>query len=58
MAGANSVMLNVTPVEKRALYEIYPGRAYQDDLLGDQIRMTKALLESIGRAPTDLSVGE
>lgn len=57
MAGANSVMLNVTPVERRALYEIYPGRAHQDDLLGEQIRVTKDLLEGIGRAPTDLSAG-
>ena len=57
MAGANSVMLNVTPVDRRALYDIYPGRAHQDDPLGEQIRVTKELLESIGRAPTDLSVG-
>ena len=56
MAGANSVMLNVTPVERRALYEIYPGRAHQDDALAGQISETKALLEGIGRAPTDLSV--
>jgi biotin synthase len=57
LAGANSVMLNATPQEKRALYEIYPGRAHQDDPLGEQIRATIALLEGIGRAPTDLSVG-
>ncbi|MBF0388071.1 MAG: [FeFe] hydrogenase H-cluster radical SAM maturase HydE [Candidatus Omnitrophica bacterium] len=56
MAGANSVMLNVTPVEHRALYDIYPGRAHQDDPLAEQITVTKALLESLGRAPTDLSV--
>ncbi|MBF0619530.1 MAG: [FeFe] hydrogenase H-cluster radical SAM maturase HydE [Candidatus Omnitrophica bacterium] len=57
MAGANSVMLNVTPVDKRPLYDIYPKRAHQDDPLAEQITATIALLESIGRAPTDLSVG-
>ncbi|MEI6438499.1 MAG: radical SAM protein [Candidatus Omnitrophota bacterium] len=57
MAGASSVMLNVTPLEHRSLYEIYPGRAHQDDPVGEQIEGTIALLGSIGRAPTDLSVG-
>ncbi|MBF0485051.1 MAG: [FeFe] hydrogenase H-cluster radical SAM maturase HydE [Candidatus Omnitrophica bacterium] len=57
MAGANSVMLNVTPVAQRALYEIYLNRAHQDDPLGEQVEATKALLQGIGRAPTDLSVG-
>jgi biotin synthase len=57
MAGANSVMLNVTPLERRALYEIYPGRAHQSDAIDAQITETIALLEGIGRAPTDLSVG-
>ena len=57
MAGANSVMLNVTPLERRALYEIYPGRAHQDDAIDEQITETIALLEGLGRAPTDLSIG-
>ena len=57
MAGANSVMLNVTPVEKRALYNIYPGRAHQDDSTDAQIQETIKMLEGLGRAPTDLSVG-
>ncbi len=57
MAGANSVMLNVTPVERRALYEIYLKRAHQDDALSEQVEVTTELLKSIGRAPTDLSVG-
>ncbi|MBF0484837.1 MAG: [FeFe] hydrogenase H-cluster radical SAM maturase HydE [Candidatus Omnitrophica bacterium] len=30
LSGANSMMLNVTPLEKRPLYEIYPGRAHQN----------------------------
>lgn len=57
MAGANSVMLNVTPIEKRALYNIYPGRAHQDDAIDAQIQETIKMLEGLGRAPTDLSVG-
>lgn len=57
MAGANSMMLNVTPVKRRALYDIYPGRAHTDDAVGIQIADTVALLEGIGRAPTDLSIG-
>jgi biotin synthase len=57
MAGANSVMLNVTPVEKRALYNIYPGRAHQDDTIDAQVQETIKMLEGLGRAPTDLSVG-
>lgn len=57
MAGANSVMLNATPVEKRALYNIYPGRAHQDDTIDAQIQGTIKMLEGLGRAPTDLSVG-
>ncbi len=56
MAGANSVMLNVTPVDKRALYEIYPGRAHQNDTIADQIQGTIEMLQGLGRAPTDLSV--
>ncbi|MBF0569927.1 MAG: [FeFe] hydrogenase H-cluster radical SAM maturase HydE [Candidatus Omnitrophica bacterium] len=58
MAGANSVMLNVTPQENRALYEIYPGRAHQDDAIDEQIAETLTLLKDLGRAPTDLSIGE
>jgi biotin synthase len=58
MAGANSVMLNVTPVDKRALYNIYPGRAHQDDTIDAQIQGTIKMLEGLGRAPTDLSVGQ
>ncbi len=56
MAGANSVMLNVTPMQKRSLYQIYPGRAHQDDTIDVQIKTTIGMLESLGRAPTDLSV--
>jgi hypothetical protein len=33
MAGANSVMLNATPLEYRKLYNIYPKRAHETETL-------------------------
>ncbi|MBF0479089.1 MAG: [FeFe] hydrogenase H-cluster radical SAM maturase HydE [Candidatus Omnitrophica bacterium] len=54
-SGANSMMLNVTPQEKKLLYEIYPDRAHQNESLAVQIDSAKNLLQSLGRAPTDLS---
>ncbi|HTY13638.1 MAG TPA: radical SAM protein, partial [Candidatus Omnitrophota bacterium] len=56
MAGANSVMLNVTPMKYRKLYGIYPNRAHGDESVDKQIRETLDLLYSLGRAPTDLGV--
>jgi len=56
MAGANSVMLNVTPGEYQKSYSIYPNRANEDIALEEQIRRTLDLLYRIGRAPTDLGV--
>jgi len=58
LAGANSVMMNVTPVPYRQQYAIYPNRAWQNDLIERQIEGTISLLRSLGRAPTDLSVRE
>lgn len=57
LAGANSVMLNVTPLEFREKYSIYPDRAYIKESIADQIKETIGLLRSLGRAPTDLGVG-
>ncbi|MFC1809498.1 radical SAM protein [Candidatus Omnitrophota bacterium] len=54
LAGANSVMLNVTPLSYREHYAIYPNRAYEHDVIEKQIDETIALLHSLGRAPTDL----
>lgn len=54
MAGANSLMLNVTPRRFRKSYSIYPHRAYEDNTVEEQIRRTLELLYRIGRAPTDL----
>ncbi|MFH1519562.1 MAG: radical SAM protein [Candidatus Omnitrophota bacterium] len=56
LSGANSLMLNVTPVKYRKLYEIYPNKAYNEELIDKQIDQAIALLKSLGRAPTDLGV--
>ena len=56
MAGANSVMLNVTPDKYKKNYTIYPNRAHINDDLQDQIDTTLNILRRLGRAPTDLGV--
>jgi len=56
MAGANSVMLNVTPEKFRKSYSIYPNRAHDHETIEEQITQTIGLLYRIGRAPTDLGV--
>jgi len=53
-SGANSLMLNVTPLEYRPFYSIYPERAHQSEDISAQIESTVSLLRSLGRAPTDL----
>lgn len=58
LAGANSVMLNVTPLKYRELYSIYPNRAHVSESIEYQIDETINLLKDIGRAPTDLSVNQ
>lgn len=56
LAGANSVMLNVTPIPYRKKYSIYPHRAHESESIQSQVDETIQLLKSIGRAPTDLGV--
>ncbi|MDO9572430.1 MAG: [FeFe] hydrogenase H-cluster radical SAM maturase HydE, partial [Candidatus Omnitrophota bacterium] len=56
LAGANSLMLNVTPLAYRPFYAIYPNRAHQSEDINVQIESTVSLLRSLGRAPTDLEV--
>ena len=58
LAGANSLMLNVTPVKYRKLYTIYPNKAYSNELINTQIEEAISLLKSLGRAPTDLGVSK
>ncbi len=55
-AGANSVMLNVTPLQYRPFYSLYPNRAHESESIEDQIQETISLLKSLGRSPTDLSI--
>lgn len=57
MAGANSVMLNVTPKAYAKNYQIYPDRAHSGEDLQGQIEKTLSLLMDLGRAPTDLGAG-
>lgn len=56
MAGANSVMLTITPEKYKKLYHLYPNRAHLEENLQDQIDHTLSLLKKIGRAPTDLGI--
>jgi len=58
MAGANSMMLNVTPVKYRRLYSIYPGRAHEKEEIDTQIKEAVDLLYSLGRAPTDIGISQ
>ncbi len=56
LAGANSLMINVTPQKYQPLYELYPNRQGLGISLPDQVSQTVELLESLGRAPTDLGL--
>lgn len=56
VAGANSVMLNVTPAKYSQNYIIYPNRAHSGEGLQEQIDTTLSILRGLGRAPTDLGV--
>ena len=50
LAGAGSMMINLTPEKYRDFYSLYPGKAQTS------IKETLDLLYSLGRAPTDLGV--
>jgi biotin synthase len=56
LAGANSLMINVTPSRFRKMYTIYPGRPDKDKDILDNIKETTELLYSLGRAPTDIGL--
>ncbi len=56
LAGANSLMINVTPAKYREKYLIYPGRPDKDLETTRNIAGTLKLLHSLGRAPTDIGV--
>lgn len=54
LAGANSLMINVTSPECRKKYAIYPNRAGNEISVDQNIKKTRELLYELGRAPTDL----
>jgi len=56
MAGANSLMINVTPRKYREFYDIYPNRAGIELDTPERIESILGVLRSIGRAPTDLGL--
>lgn len=56
MAGANSLMINLTPKKYRSLYEIYPKKANPEDNTQETIKKVLTLLQELGRAPTDLGL--
>ncbi len=56
LAGANSLMINVTPQKYQPLYELYPNRQGIGVALTEQVKETVELLSSLGRAPTDLGI--
>ncbi|MCX5716351.1 MAG: [FeFe] hydrogenase H-cluster radical SAM maturase HydE [Candidatus Omnitrophica bacterium] len=56
MSGANSFMLNVTPIKYRRQYEIYKNRANIEVGLKEQVEEALSLLKDLGRAPTDLGL--
>ena len=58
LCGGNSLMLNVTPIQYRKYYSIYPNKVYSNEPIEIQIEQTVSLLKSLGRAPTDLGITE
>jgi len=55
-AGANSVMISLTPDTLRRDYTLYPDRAHSNESLEHQISDVLDLLSDLGRAPTDIGV--
>ncbi|MCP4051247.1 MAG: [FeFe] hydrogenase H-cluster radical SAM maturase HydE [bacterium] len=53
LAGANSMMINITPVKLKKLYSIYDNRAGINTVLHKSIKQTTDLLYNLGRAPVD-----
>lgn len=56
MAGANSLMINITPEKYKKLYEIYPEREGLNLSIEEKIEKVLSLLHLLGRAPTDLGI--
>ncbi len=56
LAGGNSLMIDMTPVKYQKLYSIYPEKKGTESSIEERIEEVTKLLESIGRAPTDLGL--
>ncbi len=56
LAGANSLMINITPKNYARLYSIYDDKAGITEDINKTIKNTVELLYSIGRAPIDLGI--
>ena len=56
LAGANSLMINLTPEKYRDLYTLYPNKAGNNKEIKENIKEVLDLLYQLGRAPTDLGV--
>lgn len=54
LSGANSLMINVTPMHYRKLYTIYDNRADRNREIEREVQETISLLYNLGRAPTDI----
>jgi biotin synthase len=54
LAGANSMMINITPQTYKPWYAIYDNKAGIDQEVAQTINDTVQLLYSLGRAPTDI----
>ena len=56
LAGANSMMINITPTKYRQLYAIYDNKADLEKEIAQSIQETVKLLYKLGRAPTDIGI--
>ena len=56
LAGANSMMINITPIKYRQLYAIYDNKADLNKEMVQNIQETVGLLYELGRAPTDIGI--
>ena len=56
LAGANSMMINITPTKYRQLYAIYDNKADSNKEIVQSIQETVGLLYELGRAPTDIGI--
>lgn len=56
LAGANSMMINITPTKYRRLYKIYDNKADLEKETSQNIQDTTRLLYELGRAPTDIGI--